>query len=96
MPVMSTEISPNSFKVHTTSHRGHTPKEVAQFCVDRLISVSETSPPEIREQARAFRTEMLKIVEHYIKMGVEQDRETVCEKLREAGFSDLAQQIRRL
>jgi hypothetical protein len=85
-----------AFKVHTTENRGHSPEEVAQLCVDRLISVSDTAPPAIRDQALAFREQLLRVVAHYIKMGVEQDRETVCAKLREAGFGDLADQIRRL
>ena len=32
-------------KVHTTDGRGFTPEEVAQRCVDRLISVADTTDP---------------------------------------------------
>jgi hypothetical protein len=93
---IQTQANLGTFKVHTTDNRGHTPDEVAQLCVDRLMSVSETAPPAIRDQAVAFQEQLLRVVAHYIKMGIEQDRETVCAKLREAGFSDLADQIRRL
>lgn len=96
MFTVKTEASLGTFKIHTTDNRGHTPEEVAHLCVDRLMSVSETAPPAIRDQALAFREQLLRVVAHYIKMGVEQDRETVCAKLREAGFGDLADQIRRL
>jgi len=96
MSNMVMEIPAGAFKVHTTNNRGHTPAEIAQFCVDRMMSVSDTAPPEIRDQARAFQQELLRIAEHYITMGIEQDRVTVGQKLREAGFADLADQIRRL
>lgn len=93
---VKTDASLGTFKVHTTNNRGHTPEEVAQFCVDRLMAVSETAPPAIRDQAIAFQEQLLRVVEHYVKVGIEQDRETVCAKLREAGFADLADQLRRL
>lgn len=84
------------FDVKTTENRGHTPEEVAELCVNRLISVADDSHPLIQAQARAFREQMFAVVTHYIKMGVEQDRATLCETLRQSGQGSLAEQIRRL
>ena len=41
--------------IHTTENRGHSPEEVAERCLDKIIQVSESAPPAIREQAYAFR-----------------------------------------
>jgi phage replication-related protein YjqB (UPF0714/DUF867 family) len=82
--------------VVTSTHGGHSPEQVAELCVNRLIQISETAPPELAEQARAFRTQMLAVVLHYVRLAASEDRATVCAKLEQAGFSDLAQQVRRL
>jgi hypothetical protein len=47
-------------------------------------------------QAEAFKTQMLNVVAHYIKMAVKEDRATMCIKIQKAGFSDLAEQLRRI
>ena len=38
--------------VNTTDGRGFTPEELSEQCVQKLISVSDTAPPAIRDQAR--------------------------------------------
>ena len=44
-----------SVEVHTTSQRGASPEEVAQRCVDKIVSVSDNANPLIQQQARAFK-----------------------------------------
>lgn len=82
--------------VVTSTNGGHSPEQVADLCVNRLIQVSDTAPPEIAMQARAFREQMLAVVLHYVKMAAREDRESVIAKLELAGAADVAQQIRRL
>jgi glycerol uptake facilitator-like aquaporin len=82
--------------VVTSNNGGLNPEQVAELCVNRLIQVSDTAPPELAQQARAFRQQMLAVVLHYVRMAVAEDRTTVCTKLEQAGFSDLAQQVRKL
>ena len=94
---MFTALSaPGAVSVMTSSHGGHSPEQVAELCVDRLIRVADTAPPELALQARAFREQMLAVVLHYVKMAAEEDRATVITKLERAGSADVAQQIRRL
>jgi hypothetical protein len=88
--------SPGVVNVMTSSNGGHTPEQVAELCVDRLMSVSESAPPEIAMQARAFKDQMLAVVLHYVKMAAREDRESVVAKLEQVGATDVAQQIRRL
>ena len=80
----------------TSSNGGHSPEQVAELCVDRLIRVADTAPPELAMQARAFREQMLAVVLHYVKMAAAEDRSTVVAKLEQAGFSDLSKQIKGL
>jgi hypothetical protein len=87
---------PGIVNVVTSSGGGHTPEQVAQLCVDRLISVSSSAPPEIAMQARAFKEQMLAVVLHYVMMAAREDRESVIAKLEQVGAADVAQQIRRL
>jgi hypothetical protein len=87
---------PGTVNVVTSSGGGHTPEQVAQLCVDRLISVSSSAPPEIAMQARAFKEQMLAVVLHYVMMAAREDRESVIAKLEQVGAADVAQQIRRL
>jgi len=86
----------DAIKVRTADKGGHSPDAVAEMCVDKLMSVSTSAPPEIRMQAEAYKLRMLQIIAHYIKVAVREDRATMCEKIQEAGFPDLASQLRRL
>jgi hypothetical protein len=82
--------------VVVSSHGGHSPEQVAELCVNRLIQVADSAPPELAMQARAFREQMLAVVLHYVKMAAAEDRATVMAKLEQAGFSDLSKQIEEL
>lgn len=82
--------------VVTSNHGGHSPEQIADLCVNRLIVISDTAPPELAQQARAFRDQMLGVVLHYVKMAVVEDRKTVSAKLHSVGYEQLAQQIKDL
>tara|TARA_R100001129_G_scaffold186658_1_gene179792 strand:+ start:16458 stop:16754 length:297 start_codon:yes stop_codon:yes gene_type:complete len=82
--------------VQTTHNRGHTPEEVAQRCVDRIISIGDETHPLIRDQARAFKEQMTKLVAHYMREAIKSDRTTVYNELKNAGQPQLAELIRRL
>ena len=88
--------APGAVNVVTSSNGGHSPEQIAELCVDRLIHVADTAPPELAMQAKAFREQMLAIVLHYVRMAAVEDRATVAAKLEQAGAADAAQQIRRL
>ena len=83
-------------KVRTANNRGYSVEAIAEMCADKVITVSDTAPDVIRAQAEAFKTEILHTVRQYIKMAVKEDRATMCAKIQEAGFPDLAEQLRRL
>ena len=83
-------------EVNTTNNRGFTPEEVAERCLNKLISVSDTAPPAIRDQAFAYKENLRAILIFYMREAVNSDRTTVQNVLLEAGHKDLADLIRRL
>lgn len=48
--------------VVTTENRGFTPDEVAHRCTEKIMSISENSPPAIRAQAVAFKMHIEKLL----------------------------------
>lgn len=82
--------------VSTTSCRGFTPEEVAERCVEKIISVSDTAHPGIRDQANAFKKHIHSLVAFYMREAIRSDRTTVYNALKDAGHPELAEAIRRL
>lgn len=82
--------------VNTTSNRGFTPEELAEQCVKRIVSVSDSAHPGIRDQARAFQKHIEMLVAHYMRQAIRSDRTTVYNALNDAGHPELAELIRRL
>jgi hypothetical protein len=85
-----------SVVVHTTENRGSTPEEVAERCLEKIISVSGSAPEPIRQQAESFRDSLREVIVFYVKQAIQSDRTTVCNALTEAGQPELAQLIRRV
>jgi len=90
------EISIGNLGVKTTHHRGHSVEEVAEMATDKIISISDTAPMEIKAQANAFRNRCKMVITYYINEGVKNHTCTVCNILEKQGHSDLANIIRRL
>lgn len=82
--------------VRTTTGRGFTPEELAAQAAERIVSVSDTTHPAIRDQAIAFKGNIEKLVAEYLKQAVRSDRTTVYNALQDAGHPELAELIRRL
>jgi hypothetical protein len=82
--------------VRTTENRGFTPEELAEQCVQKLISVSDSAHPGIRDQARAYSKHIETLVAFYMRQAILSDRTTVYNALTDAGHPELAELIRRL
>ena len=54
----------NDFKVEvvTTQNRGHSPEEVAELCIDKIVGISATADPIIRQQAQAYKTQIEQVI----------------------------------
>lgn len=82
--------------VITTNGRGFTPEEVAQRCVDRIVSISDSAHPALQAQAHAFKASIHKLVTQYMREAIQSDRTTVYNALVDAGRPELAELVRRL
>jgi len=80
-----------------TSSNGSLPSgHWARRATDHIIKVGDKSHPEIAEQATAFREEIYKAIDYYIKEAVKEDRSKVISLLRSAGHNDLANSMEKL
>jgi len=93
---MITFAQPGSVSVSAVSGRGWTPDELAERLVDRIVSVADTAPQPIRDQALAFKARLLPLCAFYLAQAAQSDRTTLYNRLREAGFPDAAEAIRRI
>jgi hypothetical protein len=91
-------VSPEKFsvRVERVSYRGFSPEEVAERCANRILSIADSAPPAIREQAFAFKKQLVQLVSFYIREGIKSDRTTLYNDLSNAGHKDLAELIRRM
>ena len=93
---VSSSVSVGNIEVLTTDNKGHSIEEVAQMAANRIIYVANEAPPPIRDQALAFKDTLKQTLIYYMQQAVEQDRATICAKLRQNGHSDLADNLRSL
>jgi len=89
-------LSPGVVEVFTTNNRGFSVDEAAQRAVDKILYIAEDAPEPLREQARAFKNTVHGVIVSYMQFAIDQDRATVAAKLREAGFLELANNLRSL
>lgn len=78
-------------KAMGVSGRGFTPEELADNAVDRIISISSTADPVIRQQAEAFRNHIRAVLVSYGNQCVRSNHTTVSNRLRDAGHPELTQ-----
>lgn len=71
------------------SGRGFTPEELADNALDRIISISSTADPVIRQQAEAFREHIRAVLISYGKQCVKSNHTTISNRLSNAGHPEL-------
>jgi hypothetical protein len=89
-----TEIALGAPTVRVVNNRGFTPDEMADFAVDKIISISDTASPEAKAQAHAFRNHIHSIIRFYLSAAVKSDRTTLSNRLNEMGHHEVASIIR--
>lgn len=85
-----------SVAVFTSENGGHSVEQLAEMCLNKLMVVSDNAPPEIRDQARAFREKMRSVLEFYFRQVVMCDRETIVHRLMQHGLKEYAEAIRNM
>lgn len=80
-------------KIITTNKRGMNPDEWVELAVNKIISVSDSAPMPIREQAIAYRENIKYVLGFYFKKVAKSERATIAAKLRDEGLGDIADKI---
>jgi hypothetical protein len=75
--------------VHTTNGRGHSPEELAEMALEKIIYVGSQSHPAIRDQAEAFKTHIRSVLVAYMKQAVVCHNTTIANRLKQAGHPEL-------
>ena len=83
------DMSLGAVEVHTTQYRGHTPEELANMAIGKIMYVGKESHPIIRDQAEAFKVYIHKVLVEYLNKAVRCDRDTLAHRLRQAGHPEL-------
>ncbi len=78
-------------KTMNVSGRGFTPEELAENALERIISISSSADPVIRQQAEAFREHIRKVLVSYGNQCIKSNNTTISNRLREAGHPELTQ-----
>ena len=71
------------------SGRGFTPEELADNALDRIISISASADPVIRQQAEAFREHIRNVLVSYGKQCIKSNNTTLVNRFRDAGHPEL-------
>jgi len=90
-------MTAGDFKVDvaTSSNGGHPPEFWAKRAAERIVQISDTAHPAIRDQARAFQHQVEQVILDHIKRAINCDRTTVGYMVEEAGHPRLAELLRR-
>ena len=83
-------------QVITTSGRGLGPDEITSMALNKILSVSDNTPPAIREQAIAFRDKLANVLRYYIGVAQRSERTTLIGQLRQAGHHAAADMMETL
>jgi hypothetical protein len=82
--------------VFTSDNRGHSPEEMAEMALNKIMTVSETAPPVIRDQAFAHRQRLKEVLVFYMSKMCQSERTTIWSLMKQQGHDDMAEIIRRL
>ena len=75
--------------INSEEGKGHTPEQVAEMALAKIIHVGEDADPLIREQAEAYKQNIRLVLVQYMKKAIKSNHTTIANKLREAGREDL-------
>ena len=82
--------------VFTSTNGGHTPEQVAEMALNRIIQVNESAPSVIKEQALVYKGRLREILIYYMNSMAKSERTTIWALMKKQGHDDIAEIIRRL
>ena len=85
-----------SVNVVTSDKGGLSNDQIAEMAANRIVYVSESAPPPIKEQAHVFSDKVKNLLRYYVDLARKEERATIVQQIKDAGQPDLANIIRRL
>jgi len=85
-----------SVSVMTTSNGGFPVDHWAERATNTIVSVGSQSHPAILEQANAFKDEVFRVIKYYMEEAIKSDKTTIIAELENAGYSDMAEILRKI
>lgn len=82
--------------VSTTNNKGHDPEFWAEQVTNKVVSVSASAEPHVRQQALAFRQYIYDVILAGTKSAIASDRVTMRGVLSAQGHEDMANIIKEL
>ena len=93
---MEIKMVPGNVNVKTTCGRGFTPEELSIDAVNKIISISDSADPVIKQQAEAFKERMFYVIVHTLEQAVKSDRTTLYNEFKNQGHDGMAEILRKL
>jgi hypothetical protein len=81
--------------VKTSDFGGLPMEDLAELCAVRIITVADSAPPAIREQARLFQDQLRKVLVEYLNHAKQSERATCIQICLQGGHTDAATLLRR-
>ncbi len=82
--------------VKTSDYGGLPMEDLSEICADRIVQIADSAPPEIREQARLFRENLVKVLLEYFNRAAHSERARCIQICARGGHMDAADILRRI
>ena len=92
----SSNSSLGTVSVFTSNNGGHSSDDIAEMALNKIMQVSDTAPPVIRDQAFAHRERLKEVLVFYMNKMAQSERTTIWALMNQQGHEDMAEIIRRL
>ena len=94
--MFAVESSVGSPTVVTSTDGGLSAEQITVLCCNKIVQVSESAAPEIKEQAAVFRSRLENVVHGYVTKAMQEERETCVQIAVRGGYPELAELLRSL
>ena len=89
-------VETGSVNVMTSNEGGLSTEQIVELAMDKIMKVSDTAPPAIRDQAEAFQNHLRVVLYQYMELARREERGSIANKMNKAGNSEMADLVRRI
>ena len=93
---VETGMDVSSVNVMTSDDGGHSSEQITNLAMDKIMRVSDTAPPAIKEQANVFKENIRNVLFQYIELARQEERATIANRMAKAGQTEMADLVRRI